>query len=272
MERRFLIVAADGKVREALAADLRKAGRSVTLAENGSEAFRVVQAMAVDSVLVESHLPDMSGEELRGKILETRPEARVIVITSFNLVRNTPGVLRFGEDDYLLQADQLLELVQPPDTVETEGAAESIEQTNLGLLQVIDVLVGLLEIEYELFSSASHRAMKLARATAEEMNAGDDIVREVMLGTLLRDVGKAAIEHDSSDPATADLGENELVERHVTASLRLFEHIDFHWKVLPVIRHHHERYNGSGAPDGLRGREIPMGCPHRIRGRCVRRR
>jgi response regulator RpfG family c-di-GMP phosphodiesterase len=46
---------------------------------------------------------------------------------------------------------------------------------------------------------------------------------------------------------------------HVDGSLRLFEHIDFPWKVLPIIHHHHERYDGKGYPDGLKGREIPLG-------------
>ena len=83
---------------------------------------------------------------------------------------------------------------------------------------------------------------------------------EVVLGTLLRDLGKAGTE---PDPATGQVftaaERNQEVEEHVGASLRMFEHIDFPWKVLSVVRHHHERYNGSGAPDGLRGREIPMG-------------
>jgi response regulator RpfG family c-di-GMP phosphodiesterase len=49
------------------------------------------------------------------------------------------------------------------------------------------------------------------------------------------------------------------MREHVSASVRLFEHIDFPWKILPVIRAHHERFDGTGYPDGLRGREIPMG-------------
>jgi response regulator RpfG family c-di-GMP phosphodiesterase len=49
------------------------------------------------------------------------------------------------------------------------------------------------------------------------------------------------------------------LQGHVEGGLRLLEHIDFPWKVLPVIRHHHERYDGRGYPDGLKGREIPIG-------------
>jgi response regulator RpfG family c-di-GMP phosphodiesterase len=49
------------------------------------------------------------------------------------------------------------------------------------------------------------------------------------------------------------------MQDHVQASVRLFEHVAFPWKTLPIIRHHHERYDGSGYPDGLRAREIPMG-------------
>ena len=46
--------------------------------------------------------------------------------------------------------------------------------------------------------------------------------------------------------------------KHVLASIRMLEHIDFPWKVLPIIRHHHERYDGSGYPEGLAGDAIPL--------------
>jgi len=53
--------------------------------------------------------------------------------------------------------------------------------------------------------------------------------------------------------------QKEALREHAPAGARLLEHITFPWNVLPVIRHHHERYDGRGYPDGLKGREIPLG-------------
>ena len=63
MERNFLVVAADGQVRETLTGDLRDSGINVTLAESGAEAVRVAQAISVDAVLVESHIADMGMDD-----------------------------------------------------------------------------------------------------------------------------------------------------------------------------------------------------------------
>jgi len=260
VERNFLIVAADGKVREALAVDLRKLGFVVTLASNGGEAERVVRSVSVDGVIVESHLPDMSAEHLRSRLAQVRPECKVVVLTSFNLIRNSPELLRFGKDDYLLRGGQLFELIGAASDAGSSLGWPWEERGNQSLVRVIDVLVGLLELEYRLFGSSSHQVMQLTRATAEELGAHEDLVHEVVLGTLLRDVGRVAVETEpfpGEEQTTED--RNEHMSEHVLASLRIFEHIDFPWKVMPVIRHHHERYEGSGAPDGLRGREIPMG-------------
>jgi len=249
LERNYLIVAADGKVREALAADLRHQGHCVTLAETGSEAERVTRSVHVHCALVESHLPDMSGEDLRTRLLEARPGCRVVVLTSFRLVRGTPELLRFGADDYLVRRGQVFELLEPHSEGETPVDDGGVQ----ALVQTIDVLVSLLELEHRQFASSSHQTMQLARATAEEMGADRGLIQEVVLGALLRDVGKVVAE-----PTKERSGGRKLAANQLAASLRLFEHIGFPWKVLPVIRHHHENYDGSGRPDGLRGREIPM--------------
>lgn len=261
MDRNFLIVAADGQVREAIASDLRERGFTVTLAENGSEALRVVQSVSVDSIVVESHLADMSCEDLRSRVTAVRPDCRVVTLTSYKLVRNTPELLRFGTEDFLLRGQEIRDLLRAPyDAGSDQGFWPWEERGNQALIQVIDVLVGLLELEHKLFASSSHQAMQLARATAEELGAHEDMVNEVVMGTLLRDVGKAGLELDH--PADEECSPEERRkhdDEHVSSSLRLFEHIDFPWKVLPVVRHHHEHYNGAGGPDALRGREIPMG-------------
>ena len=259
MDRNFLIVASDGKVREELAGDLRDRGFSIILAENGAEAERVLRSVTVRTALIESHLPDTTGEQLRARLHDARPECRVIVLTSFKLVRSSPELLRFGPDDYLLRSSQIQELLRAP--YETEGDFGVLpweEPGHQALLETIDVLVSLLELEYRNFASSSHQAMLLARATAEEIGASDEMIHEVVVGTLLRDVGKVGLDLEMSTVGKQSEAWNHRVAEHVSASLRLFEHIEFPWKIMPVVRHHHERYDGSGAPHGLRGREIPM--------------
>jgi response regulator RpfG family c-di-GMP phosphodiesterase len=258
VDRHFLVVAANDKVREAIAGDLRKQGCTVTLAESGLQAEQVVQSVTVQTAIVESHLPDMTGSELCERLRRIRPDCRVATLTSFNLVRNTTELLRFGASDYLIRGEQVLDLLLSGDSAEAKGWTWESPATQ-AMIRVIDVLVGLLELEHHRFDSTSHVAMELARATADELDVAQDMMYEVVLGTLLRDVGKTGVEGDpGEDEVFTDEERDQFIKEHVAASLRLLEHIDFPWKVLPVIRHHHERYNGSGAPDGLRGREIPM--------------
>jgi len=265
VERNFLVVAADGQVRETLTGDLRDSGINVTLAESGAEAVRVAQAISVDAVLVETHIADMGMDELRSRLRDIRPDCNVLSLTSYRLVRNSTELLGFEDDDFVLKAGAVRDLLRAPfDAGGDLGFWPWEERGSQAMLQVVDVLVGLLEIEYKLFASSSHQAMQLARATAEELGAHEEMLTEVVLGTLLRDVGKVGLDLDgnSTDDQEEDESESKDNQRrgeHVATSLRLFEHIDFPWKVMHVVRHHHEHYDGSGIPDGLRGREIPMG-------------
>jgi HD-like signal output (HDOD) protein len=93
---------------------------------------------------------------------------------------------------------------------------------------------------------------------ADELAISRELVQEVVLASLLKDVGKITLDPALS-PADEDLtsARKEALREHAPAGARLLEHITFPWNVLPVIRHHHERYDGRGYPDGLKGREIP---------------
>ncbi len=260
MKRNFLVVAANAQAREALASGLRALGFAVTRAANGAEAERVAQSVSLDAVVIESHLPDMSAEDLEQRIRRVRPDCRVASLCSFEQIKNSPAQLKYGVNDYLLNAEQLLPLLAAP-FESSEGSTDTFEQRgNDALLGVIDVLVGLLEIEDAYFGGMSHRAMTLARQVAEELGADTQTVQEVVLATLLRDVGKVSVPPEVfTEPGQLTEDQKQAMQDHVQASVRLFEHVAFPWKALPVIRHHHEHYNGGGYPDGLRAREIPMG-------------
>lgn len=261
MKRNFLVVAGNGQTRESLAGELRAEGYSVTLASTAGEALRVVREVTVDAVLLESHLPDMPAPELRSKIRQLRPECRVAVLTSFEQVRNSADQLRYGAEDFLIERGQILDLLRAPFEAATETDSDGLVwRGTQALTQVIDVLVGLREVDDEFFGGGTHQATRLARALAQQMAADDETVHEIVLATLLRDIGNVGVDREVLE-ATGSLTEAQRrqLEDHVNSSVRLLEHIDFPWKVLPIVRHHHERYDGSGYPDGLRGREVPMG-------------
>jgi response regulator RpfG family c-di-GMP phosphodiesterase len=261
VKRNFLVVSADAPTREALAGDLRAQGFTVTRAANGAEAKRVVASVSFDAVLVESHLPDMTSKELRKVLKKARPDCRVVTLTSFDLVRNSPAQLTFGAGDYLIRAEQVSDLLRAPYDAAQDASASALgNRGSLALIQVIDVLVGLLELDDQFFGGSSHKVMELARETAVALSADEETVQEVVLATLLRDTGKVGVGSDIfAEPGPLTEAQKEEMQERVSASLRLFEHIDFPWKVLPIVRHHHERYDGKGYPDGLKGREIPMG-------------
>jgi len=81
----------------------------------------------------------------------------------------------------------------------------------------------------------------------------------VRVGAYLHDVGKVRVPHEilnKPDKLTAE--EFEVVQRHPVWGIELLAAVEFPWDIKPIIRWHHERHDGSGYPDRLRGDEIPV--------------
>jgi response regulator RpfG family c-di-GMP phosphodiesterase len=261
MFRNYLVVSSSAKTRDNLAGAFRARGSTVTLASTGSEALLVAKNVSIDTAVVDTFVSDMRAEVLRKQIRATRPDCRVLMLTPFSVVKGTTDLLRLGDDDFLLRKPDLLEILESASEGEAVARTTPVhDKTKSSLIEVIDVLVGLIELGDRYFGGSSHQAMRLARAVAEEMSSESETLDEVAIAALLRDIGKAGVTRDvlSNEGQLSDAQVREM-QGHVHSGVRLLEHIDFPWKVVPIIRHHHERYDGRGYPDGLRGREIPIG-------------
>lgn len=259
MTRNYLVVSSQPRVREMISAALQKGGFTVTLASTMAEAWKVVRSVSLDAALIEATLADGKGESLRRKLARERPDCRVLVFTNATTVRDQHELLSLGDEDYILSQGDLIELVRGAGVADQSGGGAHIKQVK-SLVEVIDVLVGLLEMGDDFFGGTSHRVMKLAREIAEEMTVEEETLYEVVLASLLRDVGRGSLSAQLLEsPGEFNELQKRAVAEHVHGGVRLLEHIDFPWKVRPVIRHHHERYDGRGYPEGLKGREIPVG-------------
>lgn len=259
MRKTYLVVSENAEARETLAILLRSEGLTVTVASGAADALRVLRSTPVDTVLLVAQGPEAATEKLKSHIHQERPDARVVTVTRSVSIRNQKRVMRFGLNDYSLGERELLALL-------AVGHGADLEEGPLpdkgvrSLVEVIDVLVGLLEFSDRHFVGSSHRAAHLGRCVIEQMGLPEDIATEITLATLLRDVGKYGLDDDTTNErGVLNEDQTRRMREHVSGGVRLLEHIEFPWKLLAIIRHHHERYDGLGYPDGLRGPEIPLG-------------
>ncbi|HKO16322.1 MAG TPA: HD domain-containing phosphohydrolase [Gemmatimonadaceae bacterium] len=103
------------------------------------------------------------------------------------------------------------------------------------------------------------RVADYACALARDAGFDEQSLFWLRIGALLHDVGKIVVPSDILNKTAAlTPAERAIMERHAVAGADMLQDIDFPWDVLPMIRHHHERWDGAGYPDGLRGEAIPL--------------
>jgi putative nucleotidyltransferase with HDIG domain len=96
-------------------------------------------------------------------------------------------------------------------------------------------------------------------AMAKAMGFDEQTLFWMRIGAMLHDVGKIVVPSDILNKAAPlTPAERAIIERHASAGADLLKDVEFPWDVLPMIRHHHERWDGAGYPDGLAGGAIPI--------------
>jgi putative two-component system response regulator len=257
-----LIVNNDPAVRDMLANLLSDEGFHVALAASGTEALKIAANASFDTALVELFLPDYSGVEFKRRLARVSPKTRVVVLSSFTTIRSSDDVLRFGTSDFILDQREIVELLRVSPVVRPAVPKPAAEEGRLKkcLIDTVDVLVSLLEVNDPFFGGNSHITMEYARFVAEEMKLDQETVDEIIVGSLLHDIGRVGIKSDILI-GKREISESEFrtVRSHCENGAKIIDAVDFPWKVKPIIIHHHERYDGKGYPSGLKGREIPIG-------------
>lgn len=133
----------------------------------------------------------------------------------------------------------------------------SPETLRRALEQTIDALVSALEMRDSHSAGHQHRVSDLARAIAREMELCDDVTTSLCLAGLLHDIGKMSVPAEILNKASR-LSETEmaLVRDHPRAAYDILQDVEFPWPIIQIVLQHHERLDGSGYPQGLKGEEI----------------
>jgi diguanylate cyclase (GGDEF)-like protein/putative nucleotidyltransferase with HDIG domain len=103
------------------------------------------------------------------------------------------------------------------------------------------------------------RVQRYAVAIANEMKLTGAELEAVNTGALLHDIGKLGVpEYVLLKPGRLTSEEFDKIKKHPEIGAAILDPVEFPWPVLPVVRHHHEKWDGTGYPDGLKGEDIPL--------------
>jgi len=253
-----LVVDDDATSQREVRGHLEAAGHRVVGAHDGAAAFRQLSAQPVDLVLCEVTLSDMDGFEVCRAIKQASATTDIPVVM---LVAAADDLLRrraqdAGADDVALKSTDgtsLLTLVR---------AQLRIAGLKMQLAELEGVVVTLARaVEDRDHSSAglsekvAHWAMQLGGA----LGLKDDQLTYLYKAALLHDVGTLSIPVGVlAKQGRLDPGEFSQVKRHPLVGEEILGALPRAEQLLPAVRHHHERIDGAGYPDGLGGEDIPL--------------
>jgi putative nucleotidyltransferase with HDIG domain len=136
-----------------------------------------------------------------------------------------------------------------------------LDRLNGLYLSTIETLATAIDAKDEVTHGHIRRVQGASVALAREMGITDaSIIKAIEAAGLLHDTGKIAVpEHILNKPGRLTPAEFEKMKLHAPIGADILSSIDFPYPVVPIVRHHHENWDGTGYPDGLRGTDIPIG-------------
>jgi putative two-component system response regulator len=254
-----ILVADDNELnRELLSSLLAPEGYQVICVTDGQQALDQVSSDSIDLALLDVVMPRKTGFDVCLAI-KAKPETRlipVLLLTSLNSDDDRIRGIMCGADDFLSKPVNKHELLaRVHSLLRLKQFTDELDNAEAVLFSLA------LSIEAKDPYTEGHcdRLSKYSVALGEKLGLSENLRVALRRGGLVHDIGKLAVpESILLKPGPLTPEERKIMEKHtidgerICAPLRSFRH------VLPIIRHHHEKWDGSGYPDGLKGEKIPL--------------
>ncbi|HVH67248.1 MAG TPA: HD domain-containing phosphohydrolase [Gemmatimonadales bacterium] len=279
----ILVVDDEEPIRNALKKFLTQQQFEVYTAGTGDEAVQQLRRHRVALMLCDIRMPGTSGVDLVPQALEVEPELAILMLTAVNDATSAALCMQRGAMDYLTKPIELADLGRAvqralkrremllenrqlnqwlKEEVTTRTAELQRERMKLERLSVatLEALVNALEAKDPYMRGHSARVADLSATVAHELGMTEEEVELVRVAGRLHDIGKIGTrEAVLNKQGTLTPDEFEHVKQHVIIGSQILAPLSHLGDIIPAVRHHHERWDGSGYPDGLRSQEIPIG-------------
>lgn len=285
MEKKgFILVVDDEKsIREILLEVLSVEGYECSGATGGEEALSILKDRPFELVLSDILMPGMSGVDLLRKAKRSYPDLAFVMVTAVHAAETAIEAMRLGADNYIIKPFKLEEVILSVEkalhrrklVLENRDyqlhLEKKVEERTLELKQALKKIQASYKATLEALGSAldtrdigthahSKRVTHYALLLGKAVGMGGHDLEVLERGVYLHDIGKIGIPDDILlRPGKLTKQEMEIMMTHAELGMRLLSKIDFLKEASEIVYSHQERFDGSGYPRGLKGKEIPLG-------------
>jgi putative two-component system response regulator len=256
---KILIVDDDSRNVKLLGAVLAPLNYEIFKSYNGAEALSLIKKVNIDLVLLDIMMPDMDGYEVcrRLKQSEATRLISIVMVTALDDLEARIKGIEAGADDFI---------IKPPNKVELMARINSllrVNQLNKKLISIENVLISIasaVEAKDVYTQGHTQRVADMAVALGKKKGLSAIETDALRLGGILHDVGKIGVPREIlNKPGPLDPDEWEIIKGHPDSAYRICLPLKKTLgPALEAIRHHHEKLDGSGYPDGIKGEDISV--------------
>ena len=229
----------------------------VQCAADGVTALEMIESSPPDLVLLDVRMPRMDGYEVCRRI-KAMPRGRllpVVMITGLSQTTHRVMALEAGADDFMAKPVEGAELIA---RVRSALRLKELYNTLDSAEHVIFSLATAVEARDSFTEAHTQRVGESARLLGQKLGLPEPTLDTLYRGGIIHDIGKIGVADSIlHKPGPLDQIELPQMQAHVAIGENIVRPLRSTSGLLPIIRHHHERFDGSGYPDGLKAREIP---------------
>src|ERR1700687_3257041 len=233
-------------------------GYKVVTARDGEMALAEFGRAQPDLVLLDVNMPKLRGTEVCRRI-KSNPETLlipVVLITALTATQDRVDGIEAGADDFLnkpVKRDQLIARVRS--LLRLKAFTDELERAEA----VLFALARSIEGKDPYTQGHCERLADYSVRLGQHMGLPAEDIKALRRAGIVHDIGKVAVPDSILlKPSRLTRNEQMILRLHPVVGERICASLKSFQLVLPIIRHHHEKMNGSGYPDGLRGEQIPL--------------
>lgn len=262
MDNSTLLIVEDNQLlREGIKHILSTEGYQVHTSQDGQDALQQMEYIVPDLIMSDIAMPRMDGYAFF-QAVRSKPEWVTIPFV-FLTARGAPEDILTGKDlgaeDYLVKPLTRGEILTAVKARLARSQEIRVAQLRRAYETSLTMLANAIDIRDPYTRGHVERVTEYSQILAGELCLQGVVLKHLRFGAILHDIGKIIIRESTLfKPGRLDDEEWEEIQLHPVTGSEMIKDITYLTPAIPIIRHHHERWDGTGYPDGLAGEEIPL--------------